>query len=132
MVIMSSIKYIWQFADYYTHPVCVKLKIFNAGELNIFDLNETTLPCSLKLAKFRSSSGKIVFWSTLAAPSEKTIHIQELVVIFKVVLNNIIDIIYFDKNNVSSNLKELCKIKNIIKFMSLVNFGGSRRQKSAK
>ena len=77
----------------------------HADELNIFDLNETTLPCSLKLAKFRSSSGKIVFWSTLAAPSEKTVRLQKLVIIFKVVINNIVDIIDFEQNTVRCHWK---------------------------
>ena len=63
---------------------------------------------------------------------KKTVHIQELVMIFKVVVNNIVDIIYFDQNTVRLNVKELCKIKKIIKFVSLVNFGGSRRKNSAK
>ena len=58
--------------------------------------------------------------------------IYELVIVFKVVLNNIIDIIHFDQNTVRSNLKELCKILKIIKFMSLDNFGSSRRENSAK
>ena len=42
------------------------------------------------------SQKKISFWSTLQAPSKKTVHLQELVIIFKVVLINIIDIIQFD------------------------------------
>ena len=43
--------------------------------------------------------------------------------LFKVVVNKIVDIINFDRNTVRSNLKELCKILKIIKFVSLVNFG---------
>ena len=69
-----------------------------------------SLQQSLKLVKFSHFAEKIVFWSNLEAPSEKTMHIQELVMIFKVVLNNIIDITHFDQNTVRSNLKELCKI----------------------
>ena len=46
------------------------------------------------------SQKKIVFWSTLQAPSKKTVHLQELVVVFKVVVNNIVDIIHFDQNTV--------------------------------
>ena len=50
----------------------------------------------LKLAIFSHFAENIIFLSTLEASSEKTVHIQELVMIFKVVLNNIIDIIHFD------------------------------------
>ena len=57
-----------------------------------------------KIQPFRR---KIVFLSTLQAPSKKTVHIQEFVLEYKVVLNNIIDIIHFDQNTVRSNLKEL-------------------------
>ena len=46
------------------------------------------------------------FWSTLEAPKEKTVYLQELVMIFKVVVNNIFDI-HFEQNTVQSNLKEL-------------------------
>ena len=37
---------------------------------------------------------QIVFWSTLDAPREKTVHLRELVTAFKVVLNIIDDIIH--------------------------------------
>ena len=47
---------------------------------------------------------KIVFWSSLEAPSKKTVHLQKLVMVFKVVVNNIVDIIFFDQNTVRSNL----------------------------
>ena len=47
---------------------------------------------------------------TLESPREKTVHLQELVMILKFVVNNIVDIIHFDQNTVRSNLKELCKI----------------------
>ena len=46
----------------------------------------------------------IVFWLTLEAHREKTGHIWELVIVFKVVENNIVDIIYSDQNTVRSNL----------------------------
>ena len=49
------------------------------------------------------SQKKSVFWSTLEAPSEKTVHFQELVMIFKVFVNNIVDIIYFDQNSTVSS-----------------------------
>ena len=64
----------------------------------------------LKLAKFNHLTEKIIFWSTLEAPREKTVHLRELVTLFKVVVDNIVDIIHFDQNTVRSNLKELCKI----------------------
>ena len=51
-----------------------------------------------------------VFLSTLEAPREKTVHLWELVIYLKVVVNFIFDIIHFDQNTVRSNLKELCKI----------------------
>ena len=38
---------------------------------------------------------KVVFWSTLEAPSEKTMYLQELVMVFKVI-NKIVGIIHFD------------------------------------
>ena len=47
---------------------------------------------------------KVVFWLTLEAPREKTVHLWELVMMFKVLVNNIVDIIYFDQNTVRSNL----------------------------
>ena len=54
------------------------------------------------------SQKKSVFWSTLEAPSEKTVHLQELVMVFKVVVNNIVDIIIpFDPNIFRSNVKDL-------------------------
>ena len=44
--------------------------------------------------------------------------------VFKVVVNKIVDIIHSDQNTVRSNLKKkMCKILKIIKFVSLVNFG---------
>ena len=49
------------------------------------------------------SQKKIVFWSTLEAPSEKTEHLQELVMVFKVVVNNIVDII------IPINLPVICE-----------------------
>ena len=64
----------------------------------------------LKLAKFSNFDEKMFFWSTLEDPREKTVHLRELVMLFKVVVNNIVDIIHFDQNTVRSNLKELCKI----------------------
>ena len=53
---------------------------------------------------------KIFFWSTLAAPREKLVHLQELDMLSKVVANNIVHIIHFDQNTVQLNLKALCKI----------------------
>ena len=38
-----------------------------------------------------------MFWSTLKAPGEKTVHLEEFVMIFKVVVNNIVDIIHFNE-----------------------------------
>ena len=52
-----------------------------------------------KLAKFSHFAEKIVFWSTLEDPSEKAVHLEELVTIFKVVEYNIVDIIRFDKKH---------------------------------
>ena len=57
-------------------------------------------------AKFSHFAEKIVFWSTLDAPSEKTVQLQELAMIVKVVVNNIVDI-QFDQYAVRSNAKEL-------------------------
>ena len=51
-------------------------------------------------------------------------HLRELVIILKVVVNKIVDIIVFDQNTVRSNLKKTVRSK----FVSLVNFGSSRRK----
>ena len=44
------------------------------------------------------SQKKIIFWSTLEAPSEKTVQLQELVMVSKVVVNNIFDTIHYYYN----------------------------------
>ena len=62
------------------------------------------------LKKFSYFAEKIVFWSTLEAPSGKTVYLQELVIVCKVVANKIVYIIQFDQNTVRSNVKELYKI----------------------
>ena len=69
---------------------------------------------------------------TSEALGVKTVDPREFITQFKVVYNVDFDIIYFDQNTFLSNLKELCKIKEIIKFANLVNFGGFRRENSAK
>ena len=61
-----------------------------------------------EVCKIQSFCRKNCFWSTLAAPREKTVHPRELVILFKDVGNNIVDIIHFDQNAVQSNLKALC------------------------
>ena len=63
---------------------------------------------------FGMSQKKIVFWSALDAPSEKTVHLQELVMIVNVIVNNIVDIIHFDQNTVRLNAEELCKVYKIM------------------
>ena len=55
-----------------------------------------------KIQQFRK---KLVFWSILEAPSNKTVHLQELVIILKIVVNNIIDIIHSDQNTVRCHWK---------------------------
>ena len=50
----------------------------------------------LKLATFSHFVEKIVFWSTLEAPSKKTVHFQELVIEINLVQNNISDNFYFE------------------------------------
>ena len=67
-------------------------------------------PRASEVEKFSNFAEKIVFWSTLEAPTEKTVHFRELVMLLKVVPNNIVDIIHLDQNTVQSNLKEMCKI----------------------
>ena len=105
-------------------PGCIVLppgvaKIFQVRKIqryNKFDtvISEVDIQLSLhellKMAKFSHFAEKIVFWSTLEAPREKMVHLRELVISFKVVVNNIVDIINFDQNTVRSNLKEVCKI----------------------
>ena len=48
---------------------------------------------------------KIVFWLTLEAPREKTLYLRELLMIFKVAVNNIVDIIHFDQNSIRCHWK---------------------------
>ena len=59
---------------------------------------------------FRKIAEKIVFWSNLEAPREKTVYLPKFIMKFKIVVNNIVDIIHFDQNTFRSSLKELCKI----------------------
>ena len=47
-----------------------------------------------EVGKIQPFRRKIVFWSTLDAPSKKTVHLQELVMIYKVVVNNIVHGVY--------------------------------------
>ena len=63
-----------------------------------------------EVGKIQSFRRKNRFLSTLEAPSEKTKYLQELVMVFKVVVNNIVDVIHTDQNTVRSNVTELCKI----------------------
>ena len=78
----------------------------------------------LKLTKkgFFLQNGWIL--STSEALGLKTVYPREFITNFKVVLNVIFDNFYSDQNTVWSNLKKLCKIWKIIKFVSLDNFGG--------
>ena len=54
----------------------------------------------LKLAKFSHFIEKIVFWETLEAPREKTVHLQELIIKNKVVYNVVFENFYSDENTV--------------------------------
>ena len=75
--------------------VLVDLKVVRNYVINNFKLydqlsrinSQFSLQESLMLAKFSHFAEKFVFWSTLEAPSRRTLHIQELVRIFKVVAN---------------------------------------------
>ena len=58
-----------------------------------------------KFGKIQLFYRKIVSWLTLKASRVKTVYIQELVRVFKVVVNNIVDIIHFNQKSVQSNLK---------------------------
>ena len=64
-------------------------------------------------------------------PSEtvgvKTENPRKFIINFKVVHNVDSDNFYFDQNTVQLNLKNCVKSQKIIKFVSLDNFGGSRR-----
>ena len=53
-----------------------------------------------EVGKIQPFRRKNRLWSTLEAPSEKLVHIQELVIVFKVVVINIVDIINFYQNTV--------------------------------
>ena len=63
-----------------------------------------------KLPKFSHFAEKNVFWSTSEGPRPthdqllKTVYLQELVMIFKVAVNNIVNIIHFDQNTVTLEL----------------------------
>ena len=98
------------------YSVLIEIKLVRNYVINNFKLYDQLFkytvftPRVLKLAKFSHFAEKIGFWSNLEAPSEKTVHFEELVMIFKVVEYNIVDIIRFDKNTVRSNVEELCKI----------------------
>ena len=86
------------------------------GIINNFEYNDQLLKVyrshSKNLWCWQNSaiSQKNRFLVNLDAPSEKTVYLQELVMIVKVILNNIVNIIYFDLSTVQSNMKELCKI----------------------
>ena len=64
------------------------LKSYHHGQLSLW--TTTTMD--------NSHHGQLppVSWSTLEALTEKTVHLQELVMVFKVAVNNIVDIIHFD------------------------------------
>ena len=62
----------------------------------------------------------------------KTVYLREFITCFKVVHSVISDNFYFDQITVRSDLKKLCKIYKIIKFVSLDNFGSFRRENSAR
>ena len=67
--------------------VLIEMKVVRNYVINNFKLEVDKIPLFCR---------KNHFWSTLEAPSEKTVHLQELLRGFKVVVNNIVDIIYFD------------------------------------
>ena len=108
-----------QFFHIWPDSVMIEMKYVRNYVINIFKLND-------QLSRIHSFHYKSFWIEQNSAIS------QEFVMMFKVVVNNIVDIIHFDQNTVWSNVKELCKILKIIKFMSLVNFGSSRRENSAK
>ena len=100
------------------YTVLVGIKVIRNYVINRFKLHQLSRihsfhpKESLKLAKFSdfaekisNFAEKIVFWSTLQAPSKKTVHLQELVMVFKVAVNNIVDIIHFDKNTIRCHWK---------------------------
>ena len=65
-------------------------------------------PRAYEVGKFNHFAEKIVFRSTLETPREKTVHLRELVMLFKVVVNNIVEIIPFDHNTATHT--ENCNI----------------------
>ena len=94
----------------------IEIKVARNNVMNNFEFVTNSLgytvftPRASEVGKIQPFRRKIIFWSTLEAPSKKTEYLQELVMTFKVVVNNFVDIIHFDLNTVRSNLKELCKI----------------------
>ena len=94
------------------------MKVVRNDVMNIFELNDQFFKIYTVFTPRASEVGKIQpfcrkkigFWSNLEAPREKTLHFRELVMVFKVLVNNIVNIINLDQNTVRSNLKELCKI----------------------
>ena len=85
------------------HSVLIEIDIVRNYVINNFKLHDQLsriqsilLQESLQLTKPSHFAEKIVFRSTLEAPSEKTVHIQELVMSVKVVYNIVSNNFYFD------------------------------------
>ena len=103
--------------QFWPDRVLIEIKVIRNNNMNNFEwdnkLSRIYSFHAMSLWSFKKFSHFLRqnrFWSTLEDPREKTVHLRELVMSFKVVLNNIVDIIHFDQNTIRSNLKELCKI----------------------
>ena len=98
------------------YSVLIEIKLVRNYVISNFKLYDQLFkytvftPRVLKLAKLSHFAEKIGFWSTLDVPIEKTVHLQEWVMIVKNVVNTIVDIIHFYQNTLRSNLKELWEI----------------------
>ena len=80
------------------YTVLVEIKVIRNYVINNFKLCDQLFRTHSWSSAI--SQKKIIFWSTLKALSEETVHFQELVMGYKVVVNSIIDIIHFDQNTV--------------------------------
>ena len=94
----------------------IKIKFVRYNVMNNFEFVINSLGCTVftlrasEIGKIQPFCRKNCFLVNFSVSHRKNVHLWELVMSFKVVINNIVDIIHFDQNTIRSNLKELCKI----------------------
>ena len=88
----------------------IEIKVVRNDVMNNFEIVKNSLiytiftPRASEVGKMQPFCRRNSFLSNLEAPREKTVYLREWVMLFKVVVNNIVDIIHFDQNTVQSNL----------------------------